>query len=266
MEWKTFQANLHQSLTISDKVRRTQDKSAACSIIWASTQQRLYPCERTAREALHDSTKMHSMIGHQATCLYCSEVSYPNKPTWISPTPRLRCLPRRISPVRRPSSSFVGDQCSCQVHHTSATSRLGNEWRIQDHPFVKHKNDSSRNQAGWDFVNDIVLQSCAFDPDLKWTYGIPCSTIFFSQWQTHQGGRLLPSLPGQTGLGNKSRPSKLSNISSCEVVFNIGPSAWKLPHNDVLAQFLTCPATGTSAQTLANSILQSECIIAIRGK
>lgn len=125
---------------------------------------------------------------------------------------------------------------------------------------------TSRNQAGWDFVNDIVLQSCAFDPDLKWTYGIPCSTIFFSQWQTHQSGRLLPSLPGQTGLGNKSRPSKLSNISSCEVVFNIGPSAWKLPHNDVLAQFLTCPATGTSAQTLANSILQSECIIAIRGK
>lgn len=172
-------------------------------------------------------------------CVYiCSEVSYPNKPTWISPTPRLRCLPRRISPVRRPSSTFVGDQCSCQVHHTSATSRLGNEWRIQDHPFVKHKNDSSRNQAGWDFVNDIVLQSCAFDPDLKWTYGIPCSTIFFSQWQTHQSGRLLPSLPGQTGLGNKSRPSKLSNISSCEVVFNIGPSAWKLLHNDVLAQFL----------------------------
>ena len=116
-------------------------------------------------------------------CVYiCSEVSYPNKPTWISPTPRLRCLPRRISPVRRPSSTFVGDQCSCQVHHTSATSRLGNEWRIQDHPFVKHKNDSSRNQAGWDFVNDIGLQSCAFDPDLKWTYGIPCQ-----QFSSHNG-------------------------------------------------------------------------------
>ena len=78
--------------SISDKVRRTQGESAACSIIWASTQQRLYLCERTAREALHDSTKMHSMIGHQAMCLYLQRSFLP-KQTHVNITDAETAMP-----------------------------------------------------------------------------------------------------------------------------------------------------------------------------
>ena len=92
MEWKPFQGNLHQSFTISDKVRGTQDESAACSIIWASTQQRLYLCERTGREALHDSTKMHSMIGLQAMCLYLQRSFLP-KQTHVNITDAETAMP-----------------------------------------------------------------------------------------------------------------------------------------------------------------------------
>ena len=68
----------------------------------------------------------------------------------------------------------------------------------------QHKNDSSGNQARWDFVGDEVLQLCAYvlTQTESERYGIPCSTIFLSQWQTHQW-QAPPIFARATGPGKQ---------------------------------------------------------------
>ncbi len=213
---------------------------------------------------LHDSTKMPSMIGHQAD---------PGSMSIFAVKFLTRTNPYRR---RRDCNACPEEFLRCEglpLLSWETNAPVAKSWR-EGHQMAattpspwQHKNDSSGIQARWDFVGDVVLQLCAYvlTQTESERYGIPCSTIFLSQWQTHQW-QAPPIFARATGPGKQEWIFKTLQHFQLSSRSIIGPSAWKLMHSDVLAQFLTWYLHKPSQLDPSYESNVFKCIIIIRKK